>query len=104
LYGVLLSYCIVLYWITEGISKKSVITLHRLYWFEHVQRMEFLRVLYMNLESTKLRGRPRYRLQAEVREDGRIVGEEWQENAYNREEWKMILRIARNHTLHMTME
>jgi hypothetical protein len=39
-----------------------------------------------------------------VREDGRIVGEEWQENAYNSEEWKMILRIARNHTLHMTME
>jgi hypothetical protein len=38
------------------------------------------RVLYMNLETTKLRGRPRNRWQVEVREDGRIVGgEEWQE-------------------------
>jgi len=31
-------------------------------------------VLYMNLEITRLRGRPRNRLQDEVREDGRIVG------------------------------
>jgi hypothetical protein len=30
----------------------------------------------MNLE-TRLRGRPRHRLQDEVREDGRIVGGEW---------------------------
>jgi hypothetical protein len=37
------------------------------------------RVLHMNLETTRLRGRPRNRWQ-EVREDGRIVGgEEWQE-------------------------
>jgi hypothetical protein len=32
------------------------------------------RVLYMNLESTIPRGRPRNRWQDEVREDGRIVG------------------------------
>jgi hypothetical protein len=32
-----------------------------------------------------------------VREDGRIVGvEEWQEKVYNREEWKKLLRTARN--------
>jgi hypothetical protein len=38
------------------------------------------RVLYMNLESIRPRGRPRNRWQDEVREDGRIVGgEEWQE-------------------------
>jgi hypothetical protein len=38
------------------------------------------RVLYMNLETTRPRGRPRNRRQCEVREDGRIVGEEdWQE-------------------------
>jgi hypothetical protein len=36
------------------------------------------RVLYMNLESTRPRGRPRNRWQNEVREDGRIVGgDEW---------------------------
>jgi hypothetical protein len=29
-----------------------------------------------------------------VREDGRIVGEEWQEKVYNREEWKKLLRTA----------
>jgi hypothetical protein len=37
------------------------------------------RVLYMNLETTRPRGRPRNRWQKEVREDGRMVGgEEWQ--------------------------
>jgi hypothetical protein len=36
------------------------------------------RVLYMNLESTRLRGRTRNRWQDEVMEDGRIVGgEKW---------------------------
>jgi hypothetical protein len=32
------------------------------------------RVLYMNFESTRLRGRPRNRWHDEVREDGRLVG------------------------------
>jgi hypothetical protein len=31
-------------------------------------------LLYMNLESTRPRGRPRNKWQGEVREDGRIVG------------------------------
>ena len=36
------------------------------------------RVLYMDLESTTSRSRPRNRWQDEVREDGRIVGgEQW---------------------------
>jgi hypothetical protein len=41
-----------------------------------------------------------------VREDGRIVdGEEWQVKVYNREEWKKLLRTARNrHILQMPME
>jgi hypothetical protein len=55
------------------------------------------RVLNINLETTRLRGRPRNRWQDEVREDGRIVGgEEWQKKVYNREEWKKLLRTARN--------
>jgi hypothetical protein len=55
------------------------------------------RVLYMNLGTTRLRGRPRNRWQDEVREDGRIVGGEgWQEKVHNREEWKKLLRTARN--------
>jgi hypothetical protein len=59
----------------------------------------------MNLESTRPRGRPRNTWQDEVRVNGRIVGEEWQEKVYNREEWKMLLRMARNcHILHMPME
>jgi hypothetical protein len=64
------------------------------------------RVLYMNLETTRLRGRPRNRWQGDVKEDGRIVGgEEWQENVYNREERKKLLRTARNRRiLHMAME
>jgi hypothetical protein len=63
------------------------------------------RVLYMNLGTTRLRGRPRNRWQDEVREDGRTVGGEvWQENVHNGEEWKKLLRTARNrHILHMAM-
>jgi len=50
------------------------------------------RKLYMNLGTTILRGRPRNRMQDELREDGRIVGGEvWQEKVYNREEWKTLL-------------
>jgi hypothetical protein len=41
-----------------------------------------------------------------VREDGRIVGGvERQENVHNREEWKKLLRTARNsHILLVPME
>ena len=57
------------------------------------------RVLYMNLGTAILKGRPRNRWQGEVREDGRTVGgEEWQAKVHNREEWKKILRTARNLT------
>jgi hypothetical protein len=53
------------------------------------------RVPYMNLELTRTRGRPRNRLQDDVREYGRIVGGEgWQEN--NREERKKLQRTVRN--------
>ena len=64
------------------------------------------RVLYMNLETTRPIGRPRNRWLDEVREDGRMVGgEESQEKVYNREEWKRLLRTARNHRiLYMPME
>ena len=64
------------------------------------------RVLYMNLRTTRLRGRPRNRWQDEVREDVRIVGGEgWQEKVHNSEEWRKLLRTARNcRILHMSME
>jgi len=60
----------------------------------------------MNLGTTRMIGRPRNKWQDEVREDGRIVdGEVWQEKVHNREEWKKLLRMARNHCiLHMPME
>ena len=88
----------------------ETIRLNRLCWFGHVQRMEENRipknVLYMNLEATRLRGRPRNRWQDEEREDGRLVGGKgWKERVYNREQWKKLLRTARNHCiLHMPME
>ena len=96
-----------------SVKKRTItktISLNRLCWFGHVQRMEEnripKRVLYMNLGTTRLRGRPRNRWQDEVREDGRIVGGEgWQGNVHNREEWKKLLRTARNHRiLHMPMK
>jgi hypothetical protein len=60
----------------------------------------------MNVGTTRLRGRPRNRWQDKVREDGRIVGGEgWQEKLCNREEWKKLLRTARNRRiLHMPKE
>ena len=63
-------------------------------------------VLYMNLETTRLRGRPRNKWQDEVREDGRLVGGlGWKEKMYNREEWKKLLRMTRNqHIMHLQME
>jgi len=64
------------------------------------------RVLYVNLGTTSLRGGPRNRWQDEVREDGRIVGGEGRhEKVHNREEWKKLLGMARNHCIpHMPME
>ena len=84
----------------------ETIRLNRLHWFGHVQRTEGnripKRVLYMNLGTTRLRGRLRNRWQG----DGRIGGGEgWQEKVHNREEWKKLLRTARNrHILHIPME
>ena len=88
----------------------ETIKLNRLRLFGHVQRMEEnripKRVLYTNFGTTRLRGRARNGWQDEVKEDGKIVGgEAWQEKVYNREEWKKLLRTARNlHFLHMPME
>jgi hypothetical protein len=88
----------------------ETIRLNRLRWFGHVQRKEENRipksVLYMNLGTTRLRGRPRSRRQDEVREDGSIVGGEGgQEKVRNREDWKKLLGTARNcHILHVPME
>ena len=96
----------------SSVKKPTIetIRLNRLRWFGHVQRMGEnripQRVLYMNLGTTRLRGRPRNRWQDEVREDGRIVGGEvWHEEVHNRWEWKKLLRMARNsRILHMPME
>jgi len=60
----------------------------------------------VNSEETRLRGRPRNRWKLEVREDGRLVGGRgWKERVYNREEWKKLLRTARNRRiLHKPMK
>jgi hypothetical protein len=62
------------------------------------------KVLYLNLGTTRLRVRPRNRWQDEV--NGRLVGGKgWKERICNREEWKKVLRTARNrHILLMPME
>jgi hypothetical protein len=97
----------------QTLKKPTVIEtvrLNRLRWFGHAQRVEEnripKRVLYMNLETIRLRGRPRNRWKDEVREDGRIVGGEgWQEKVHNREEWKKLLRTARDRRfLHVPVE
>jgi hypothetical protein len=64
------------------------------------------KVLYTNFRTTRLRGRPRNRWQDEVRENERLVGGKgWKERVYNRQEYKKLLRMARNRCiLHMPME
>ena len=64
-----------------------------------------IKVLSMNLETKRLRGRPRNRWQDEVRKDGRLVsGTGWRERVHNRGEWKKLLRTARNRLiLYMSM-
>jgi hypothetical protein len=48
----------------------------------------------MNLETTRLKVRPRNSWQDEVREDERLVGGiGGKEMLYNREEWKKLLRM-----------
>jgi hypothetical protein len=66
-----------------SVKKPTIIEttrLNRLCWFGHVVRMEKnripKRVLYMNLGTARLRGRPRMRWQDEVREGGGIVAGE----------------------------
>jgi hypothetical protein len=61
---------------------------------------------YMNMETARLRSRLRNRWQDEVREDGRLVGGKgWKERVCNREEWKKLLRKARNRRIpHVQME
>jgi hypothetical protein len=99
-----------IYAVVKKLARTDTIRLSRLRWFEHVQRMEENRipkkVLYTNLEYTRLRGRPRNRWQDEVREDGTLVGGRgWKERVHTREEWKKLLRMARNRRiLHMPME
>jgi len=65
-----------------------------------------IKVLYMNLETMRQRGRPKNRWKDGVREDGRLIGGKWwKERVHNREEWKKLLRMVRNHCiLHMSME
>jgi len=99
-----------IYAVVKKPNVTETIRLTILCWFGHVQRMEENRspkeVLYMNLEGTRLRGRPRNGWQDEVREDGKLVGGKgWKKRVYNREEWKKLLRTARNcHILHMPMK
>ena len=59
----------------------------------------------MNLETSRLRGKPRNRWQDEERKAGTLVGGiGWRERAHNKEEWKKLLRTVRNrHILHMPM-
>jgi hypothetical protein len=71
-----------------------------------IPKKSIVHELYMNLETTRPRGRSRNRWQDEARLDGGIVGgEEWQEKLHNREEWKKLLKTSRNRRiLQMQME
>ena len=92
-----------------GLYGQSRIRLNTLRWFGHIQRMEEntipKNVLYINLETTSVRGILRNRWQDEVRKVGKLAGRMgWREKVHNRWEWKKLLRTARNRRiLHMSM-
>ena len=82
----------------------ETIRLNRLRWFGHVQRMEE-NIIPKKVSSMNLEKRPRNRWEDEVKKNGRIAsGKGWRERVHNREEWKKLLRTARNRRiLLMTM-
>ena len=55
------------------------------------------KVLRYEFGNKRLRGRPRNRWWDEVRKDERLIyGTGWREGVHNREEWKKLLRTAKN--------
>ena len=98
-----------IYAIVKKPTVAEAIRLNRLRCFRHVQRREENRIpqksLKYEFETTRLRGRPRNRWQDELTKDGRLVGGTgWRERVCSREEWKKLLRTARNcRILHMSM-
>jgi hypothetical protein len=69
---------------TSATTRRETMKSIRDMWWYWIFKKNSRKLLYMNLEIARLRGRPRNRWQDEVREDGRIVGEGWQEKVYNR--------------------
>jgi len=66
----------------------------------NILRFSFDSPSCMDLGTTRLERRPTDKWQDGVREDGRIVnGEGWKEKVHNREEWKKLLRMARNRSI-----
>ena len=63
------------------------------------------KVLSMNFKKSRLRSRPRNRWKDQVTKDGIPVGGTgWRKRVHNREEWKKLLRTARNRSiLHIPM-
>ena len=70
------------------------------------KKIEFpKKILYTDFETNSLRGRPRNRWQNEVRWGLKTSWWKRKERVYNREEWKKLLRTARNcRILHVPME
>jgi len=94
-----------IYTMVKKPTMTETVRLNRLHWFGHVQRMEENRipkkVLYMNLKTTRLSGRPRNRWQDEVRDDGSLVGGEgWKKgciterNGRSSLEWQGIVAFC----------
>jgi hypothetical protein len=92
--------------IEEKIPVRNVLICHDAAGSEYFAVGNQIESIEYEFGSNKTKSIPRNRRQDEVREDGIIVGrEEWQVKVYDREEWKKLLRTARNHRiLHMPME
>jgi len=91
-----------LYFCLSGATNTEPILLGQSDQYSPVPRLDLMNAtesgLYYFYLMTRLRRRPRNRWQDWVKEDGRIVGGEgWQEKVHKREEWKKLLRTARNH-------
>jgi hypothetical protein len=74
----------------------------RIQWVRHVERMDETampkRVLNGKLYAKRRIGRPRIRWMDDVTDDPRRMGiRRWTEKARNRDQWRLIVEVAKAH-------
>ena len=82
----------------------EVIKINGLRWLGHVSRMADNRLpkkmfIWEGPHNKRPRGRPRIRWKDEVYKDARRLDKAWKEVIRDRDSWRRLLRMARNHRI-----